>query len=215
VCNYGVDQTGKSPNELWAPGTLNFVGSNNYLGYIDSWFTAAAKANPGTQHVAVVLGPAVAAQTHVVEVSLAKFKKANPKYTVDTIYGDYSAPTAFNQTQTYLQGHPDTSLILSIYTPDVSQGILKAVDAAGLQGKINIVDQGFGDFSLDQIKAGNIQFSTLFFPANQMKLTIESLVNAQKGKPGPRFVDDSVIGSAAKPFIINKSTVDQVPQSAR
>jgi ribose transport system substrate-binding protein len=216
LCDEGEKQVAsKGPSELWAPGTLNFVGSNNYIGWIDSWFTAAAKANPGTQHVAVVLGPATAAQTRVVTVAENKFKKANPKYTVDTLYGDYSTPTAFNQTQSYLQGHPNTSLILSIYTPDVSQGIIKAIDAAGMDGKINVVDQGFGTYSLDQIKSGGVQLSSLFFPANQTKLALESLANAQKGKANPRFIDDSVIGTASKPYVVTKSNIDSLPASVR
>lgn len=215
VCDYGTDQVGESPDELWAPGTLNFVGSNNYMGYIDGWFTAAAEANPGAQNVLAVLGPATAGQTRVIEVALDKFKKANPEYTVDTVYTEYTSEDAFTKTQSYLQGNPDTSLILSIYTPDISQGIVNAVDDAGLLGEINIVDQGFGDFSLDQIEEGNIQFSMLFFPANAMKLSLETLVAAQSGDAGTRFVDDSVVGTVLEPFAVNKDSINELPAELR
>jgi len=216
LCNYGQTQkVGKPGSQIWAPGTLNTVGSNNYIGYINAWFAAAAKANPGQQHVVVTLGPATAAQTRVVLVAEKQFEKDNPKYTVDTLYGDYSATTAFNEAQVYLQGHPDTTLMMSDYTPAISQGDLKAISAEGMQSQVHVVDQGFGTFSLDAIKAGTIQLSTLFFPANAMKLSIESLANAQKGKPGPRFVDDSVVGTAYKPFIVTKSTLAKVPVSVR
>lgn len=214
LCEYGTDQKGDSVEEVWAPGTMSFVGSNNTRAYIDGWFAAAAAANPGPQKVVAVLGPAVAAQTRVVEVALAKFAADNPDYTVDTIYTDYSTTGAFNETQTYLQGHPDTSLILSIYTPDISQGIVQAVEDAGLLGKVHIVDQGFGDFSIGQIEAGNIQFSTLFFPYNAMKISLEAIVNAQTAAQ-PKFIDDSVIGSAEEPFVITKDTIADLPAELR
>jgi len=215
LCDYGTDQVGESPEELWAPGTMNFVGSNNFMGYIDGWFTAAAEANPGPQKVLAVLGPATAAQTRVIEVALEKFEKANPEYEVEAINSDYMSTEAYTKTQAYLQGHPDTSLILSIYTPDISQGIVNAVTDAGLLGKVNIVDQGFGDFSLEQIEEGNIQFSTMFFPANAMKLSLESLVEAQSGDAGSRFVDDSVVGTVLEPFAVTKDSIDELPDELR
>ncbi len=215
LCEYGINQTGKAVDEVWAPGTMNFVGSNNTRAYIDGWFSAAAKANPGKQNVVAVLGPAVAAQTRVIEVALAKFAKDNPDYTINTINTDYTTTGTYNQMQTYLQGHADTTLILSMYTPDISQGVVKAVEDAGLLGKLNIVDQGFGEFSIDQIEAGNIQFSTLFFPYNGIKVSLETIAAAQRGDAGPRFVDDSVIGDAKSPFTITKETISELPAELR
>ena len=215
LCEYGTNQTGKSVDEVWAPGTLNFVGSNNTRAYIDGWFAAAAKANPGEQKVVAVFGLATASQTRVAEAAMAKFAKDNPNYTVDRIYTDYTTTDAYNQTQTYLQGHPDTSLILSVYTPDISQGIIQAVDKAGLLGKVRIVDQGFGEFQIEQIEAGNVQLSTLLFPYNQMKANLESIAAAQRGEAVTRFVDDSVIGTAESPFAITKDTVSELPAELR
>jgi ribose transport system substrate-binding protein len=215
LCDQGVNQTGQSVDEIWSPGTMSFVGSNNSRAYIDGWFDAAAQANTGPQRVAVVMGSQLAAQTRVMETAMAEFAEANPGYIVDPIYTDYSTPDAYNKTQTYLQGHPDTTLIMSCYTPDVSKGIVQAVDQAGLLGKTKIVDQGFGDFTFDQVEQGNIQFSTLFFPYNQMKLSLQAIRDAQKGDPNKRFVDDSLIGTAEEPFLVTPDTVSQVPDELR
>ena len=215
LCEQGVEQTGESVDEIWSPGTMDFVGSNNTRAYTDGWFAAAAEANPGKQRVGVVLGSQLAAQTRVLESAMQKFIDENPDYIVDPIYTDYSTPDAFNKTQTYLQGHPDTTLIMSCYTPDVSKGIVQAVDQAGLLGKVKIVDQGFGDYSFDQVEKGSVQFSTLFFPYNQMKLSLEAIRQAQKGDRGERFVDDSLIGTAEKPFTVTKETVAEVPKELR
>lgn len=215
LCEKGTEQSGESLEEVWAPGTLNFVGSNNILAYFEGWFAAASEANPGKQNVLVALGPAVGVQTKVAEVALAKLAKDNPDYTIDTIYTDYTATGAYNQAQTYLQGHPDTTLILTIYTPDISQGVLKAVEDAGLLEQINIIDQGFGEFQIEQIEAGNVQFSTLHFPYNAMKVSLESIVAAQGGDSGPRFVDDSLIGTAENPFVVTKESLSELPAELR
>ncbi len=115
-------------------------------------------------------------------------QRTTPDYTINTINTDYTTTGTYNQMQTHLQGHADTTLILSMYTPDISQGVVKAVEDAGLLGKVNIVDQGFGKFSIDQIEAGNIQFSTLFFPYNGIKVSLEAIAAAQRGgDTGPPF----------------------------
>lgn len=215
LCDDGTNPAGKSVDEVWAPGTLNFVGSNSTREYTEGWLAAAAKANPGKQKVLAVLGLAVNPQTRVTETALAKFSKDNPNYTVEKIYTDFTTTDAFNKTQTYLQGHRDTSLILSLYTPDISQGVIQAVQDAGLPGQINVVDQGFGEFQIEQIEAGNVQLSTLFFPYNGMKVNLESIAAAQRGDAGSRFMDDSVIGTAKSPFMVTKETISALPAELR
>lgn len=215
LCDDGTNPAGKSVDEVWAPGTLNFAGNNNTREYVEGWLAAAAKANPGKQKVLAVLGLAVNPQTRVTEAALSKFSSDNPGYTVEKIYTDFTTTDAFNKTQTYLQGHPDTSLILSVYTPDISQGIIHAVGDAGLLGKIHIVDQGFGDVQIQEVKAGNVQLSTLFFPYNEIKVSLESIAAAQRGDVGPRFVDTSLIGTAKNPFTVTKETISQLPPELR
>lgn len=215
LCDDGTNPAGKSVDEVWAPGTLNFAGNNNTRDYAEGWLAAAAKANAGTQKVLAVLGLAVNPQTRVTEAALAKFSKENPDFMVEKIYTDFTTTDAFNKTQTYLQGHPDTTLILSVYTPDISQGVIQAVENAGLLGKIHIVDQGFGDSQIQQIEAGKVQLSTLFFPYNEIKVSLESIAAAQRGEAGPRFVDTSLIGTAKNPFTVTKETIPQLPPELR
>lgn len=212
LCGLGTAQTADSvPEDLWAPGTMNMVASNNTIKWADAWFDAAAEANPGEQRIAVVTGQETAEQTKVMAIAMENWKKEHPEYTVDMLFGDNTSTKAFELVQTYIQGHPDTSLILSHYTPDVTQGILKAIDAAGKTGEINVVDQGFGEFQIQSIEDGTVQLSAMFYPYNGVKLAFESIVNAQKGDPGPRFVDDSQIGTVTEPFFITKETVGELP----
>lgn len=215
LCDDGTDQSGKSVDEVWVPGTLNFVGSNTTRDYVDGWLAAAAKANPGKQKVVAVLGPAVNTQTRVTEAALAKLTTDNTDYSVDTIYTDWTTTDAYNKTQTYLQGHPDTTLILSASSPDLTQGVIQAGKEAGLSEKIHVADVGFGKFQLQQLEAGNVQLSTMLFPYNQMKANLDSIAAAQRGDAGSRFVDDSVIGTAKNPFVVTKETITELPAELR
>ena len=215
LCDDGKNSAGKSVDEVWAPGTFNFVGSNNTRDYVDGWLAAAAEANPGKQKIVALLGPGTNQQTRVVEAAMLKLAKDNPDYTVDTLYTDWTTTDAYNKTQTHLQGHPDTTLIVSASSPDISQGVIQAVEEAGLRGKVNIVDQGFGEFQIQQLGAGNVQLSTLLFPYNGMKVNLESIAAAQRGDAGTRFVDDSVIGTAKSPFVVTKEAISELPAELR
>ena len=211
LCGRATEQQGESLDELWAPGTMSYVGGQSSRAYMDGWFAAGAKANPGKQKVGVVAGLAVQEHTRVVEAAMAEFKKNNPDYTVDLINTNFSTADAFNKVQTYLHGNPDTTLFYSVLSPDVTQGVIQAVEDAGLQGQIHIVDQGFGDYLVEQLKAGRVQLSTLAFPYNLSKKSLESVVKAQSGEDVPRSVDDSVIGSVKEPFTATKDTLSKLP----
>lgn len=215
LCQDGSDTERMSTDKVWSPGTLNYVGSNNTREYAEGWVAAAAEANPGKQKVLAVLGPATNTQTRVVEAAMKQFAEDNPDYTFEALYTDWTTPDAYNQTQTYLQGHRDTTLIMSASSPDITQGVVQAVNEAGLDGEISIVDQGLGDYQMEQIEAGKVQVSTLLFPYNGMKLNLESIAAAQSGDPGPRYVDDSLIGTAEKPFAVTKESISELPAELR
>ncbi|MGJ3190147.1 sugar ABC transporter substrate-binding protein [Paenarthrobacter sp. FR1] len=215
LCDDGANKNGKTVDEVWAPGTLNFVGSNTTRDYVDGWLAATAKANPGKQKVVAVLGPAVNTQTRVTEAAMAKLAADNTGYSIDTIYTDWTTTDAYNKTQTYLQGHPDTTLILSASAPDLTQGVIQAEKDAGLSEKIHIADVGFGKFQTQQLEAGTVQLSTMLFPYNQMKANLNSIAAAQRGDTGTRFVDDSVIGTAKNPFVVTKETIPELPAELR
>lgn len=206
---------GVSGDEGWSPGTLNYIDSNNTRDYAQGVFGAAAAANPGPQKILIVGGPATNGQTRIAEAAQQSLSKADPGYEFEWINSDWTTTNAYNLTQTYLQGHPDTTVIMSMSSPDITMGIVQAVKDAGLTGRINVVSQGLGKFQLEQIEAGNIQLATLFFPFNQMKLSLESIAAAQTGAPGPRFVDDSLLGSSKQPFVVTKKTLSQLPADVR
>jgi ribose transport system substrate-binding protein len=217
LCEKEVEQTGKSPEELWQPGTLNYSGSNNYVGFIEKWFQAAAKALPGKQVVVPVVGQATIGQTLLVEKALENFQKENSEFEIaDIIYSNYEATDAFNKTQSYLQAHPDTTVMMSINSPDTTEGMIKAIEAANLQDQIQVVDLGEGPPETTKlIKEGKTILGLPYFSANATAHSVESLVAAQSGEKQPPYIDDSFIGTAEEPFVVNKETLPEFEKARK
>jgi ribose transport system substrate-binding protein len=215
-CDTGTSQTGKSGDELWVPGMLNFVGSNNTLLFNVKWFDAAAKANPGPQKAALILGQATGGQSRVIQKALKLWETQNPSSpfkVTDTVNTDYSAPDTFKKTQSYLQAHPDVNVLMVASSPDQTQGAVKAVDQAGKSGQVKIINSGGDPYSIAGIKAGTIQLTMPQFPSTSVKLAIDSVVKAAHGIKQPKFIDDSTGSgnSIANPLIITKANVDKAP----
>jgi ribose transport system substrate-binding protein len=216
-CDTGTTQTGKSGDELWSKGTLNYVGSNNTLLWNVKWFEETAKLNPGPQKAALVLGQATGGQSRVIEKAKELWQQQNPDSpfkVVDTINTDYSAPGTFNKVQSYLQAHPDVNVLMVASAPDQTQGTVKAVEQAGLSGKVKVVDQGGDPYSIEGIKNGSIQMSMPLYPSNSVRLAIDSIVKAVQGEKQPRYIDDSAANgySIENPLVITKDNLDQAPK---
>jgi ribose transport system substrate-binding protein len=209
LCNKINEQKGKSPEELWQPGTLNFVGGNNYLQFEKQWFEAIEKANPGVKNVALVVGQPTIAQTLLIERAVGELEEEHPDFHIsDFIYSDYTAPDAFKKTQSYLQAHPETELIIDIYSPDMTEGVIKALESAGKLGQIKVADAAGAPFTLGEIAEGNIELSTPSEPKSTAEKAIESLRKAQEGEI-PRFVDDTLLGSTEELVVIDKSNLKE------
>lgn len=219
LCEKETEQQGKSPEELWQPGTLNYSGSNNYVGFIEKWFEEAANALPGKQVVVPVVGQATIGQTLLVEKALEGYEAANPSSefeVADFIYSNYETTDAFNQTQTYLQAHPDTTVMMSINSPDTTEGMIKAIEAAGLEDQVKVVDLGIaGPETTKLITEGKTVLGLPYFSASATAHSVESLVAAQSGEEQPRYIDDSFIGSAEEPFVVTKKTLPEFEKARK
>ena len=80
---------------------------------------------------------------------------------------------------------------MSVYSPDLTRGVIQALQANGQLKKIKVADQGGSSYSIQQIKDGNIEFTMPYFPYSNGYLAVKSLVNAAQGqgKTPQRFVD--------------------------
>lgn len=196
--------------DQWAPGTLTTVAGDTTITYARRFLELAAEKYTGPQKVAFITGPGadplVIAQKKVV----AEMKKTNPDFDVQLVNGEWATPAAYSATQNYLQGHKDTTLVLSAYSPDVSRGVVTALKSVGELGKIPVADQGGTTYSVEQIKAGAIDFTLPYFPENYGTNAMQALHDAQQGNKVERFI--SVIpesfGTVSTAKAVDKTNVD-------
>ena len=207
----------KTGNDSWVPGILSFVGSIDNAPYSKAWFEAAAKQFTGPQEVAIIEGPAIGGQAKAVNGALAQFQADNPgaqfnvKQVVET---DYTTATGLAKTKALLAANPNISVIMSVYSPDLTRGVLQAVKEAGKQGKIGIADMGASQWTLDQMSQGNIAMTMPNKPLNIMDYAAGAIKSAQSGEKVAHFIDDQLPDRPYdNPLVITKQNMaDYKPQ---
>ena len=171
---------------LWVPGTLNFIGGNETVDSFKQIWEQAIKDNPGPQKVGVMTGPDL--NTNTINY-LAAMKQVLPKdwTIVGQVSTDYSVPDAEAKGQTLAQAHPDMTILMSDYT-NITKGGIAGLKAAGLLGKVKIYDAGGTTAAVQFVKDGTVQLTTARYARTPMRVAIEDLIAARAGKPVPRFV---------------------------
>ena len=196
---------------LAAPGIVAFAGSNAADTFINGVLDNTAKLNPGDHTIALVEGPQELAYTKAFDTLAEQWQTANPGQNIAyTVYTDYTTPDAQAKTQSLLKAHPDIDLIISVYSPDITRGVINALQAEGKAGTVPVSDIGGSEYAYEQIKAGNIQSTVPLFPYNLTFNSVQALGQAaQSGQAPPRFIDDSTVGSAAQPIALTVATLSQ------
>jgi ABC-type sugar transport system substrate-binding protein len=202
------DRDARPLEEMWAPGTLSFVGITTGVDYSRLFLENAVEAFPGPQKVAFVTGPPEAGISKLFEQLAEEVEEENPDFDVqDFIYTDFTAPSAFTETQNYLQANPDTTLLLSDYSPDLSQGMVQAIKAQGLTGTVKMADLGAAEYTVQQIKDGAIQLSMPLYPIEIGATAARLIKDAQDGKD-PVRVPDYVPNGISQAPIVTADNVD-------
>ena len=206
ICGHDIG----NGDALAAPGTVAFAGSNAADTFINGVLDNVATLNPGEHTIALVEGPEQLAYTQAFDTIAEQWQTKNPGQDIKyTVYTDYTTPDSQAKTQSLLKAHPDIDLIVSVYSPDITRGVINALTAEGKAGTVPVSDIGGSEYAYEQIRAGNIQSTVPLFPYNLTYNSVEALGKAQTGTVPPRFIDDSQIGSAAKPVALTESTLSQ------
>jgi ABC-type sugar transport system substrate-binding protein len=202
------DRDTKPLEEMWAPGTLSFVGITTGVDYNKLFMEEAAEAFPGPQKAAFVVGFPEGGSTKLYQSLAEDMKDEYPEFSIeDFIYTDFTTPSGFTATQNYLQANPDTTVLLSAYSPDLSQGIIQALDAQGALGDVKVADVGTAQYTVDQMKAGNIQMSMPLYPVLIGSTMVQAVKDAQDGKD-PVRVPDYVPGEVDNAPVVTPENVD-------
>lgn len=200
--------------ELWAPGTLSYIGGLETTQYFRKYLEYVVRHNPGPQRVLVVAGPQNIGITINLQAALKMIHAEHPEFEVVQIaYTDYSIPQGNEKTVPMLQAHPDATILFCAYVT-LTQGAVQAVAAAGRTGRLKIYDKGSSAWSIAQLKAGTIQASSPEYPVTTITSAVQALVSAFEGKAVPRFVKNG--GAPAPPgadpttgfFLVTKDNAD-------
>jgi ribose transport system substrate-binding protein len=209
ICNRDL-QTGDG---MWAPGTLAYTTVAPSYDYASLFLKQAAQLYPGPQKVALVVGPPLNGNTILMHDLAKKMASTDPQFDItDFITTDFTTPTTYTAVQTYLQAHKDTTVLLSVYSPDVSRGVVQALQSLNLVGKVKVADMGGSAYSVDEIKAGAIQLTMPYYPISIGKNMITAIKDAQEGKTVPRVIDEIPGGLADAPVITKANVSSFKPQ---
>ncbi|MFT3864957.1 MAG: sugar ABC transporter substrate-binding protein [Solirubrobacterales bacterium] len=195
--------------EVWAPGTLNFVSDTANVTWLTHVFEAQKEIleiGPETK-VAFINGPDIAAQAKAVGAAV----EAAGIEPVETVAGDYTAPTAQKLTQGILSRNPEIEVIIDGYE-GATPGIIAALKEAGKSaGEVKVGDVGGSkEITVPNVKSGWLQVSAAYDPKVTARIAIEEMEAAFDGEQGPRFLPADPPGaSLTEPLMITKENVGE------
>ncbi len=181
-------RSSKEGADLWAPGTLTYVGGNEVPSAFEAVMQQAIADNPGPQKVGILTGPNLHPITMSFDKALDAITKAHPDFKVVAKYRtDYSPPDNQIKTQTMLQANPDLTIIVGAYT-NMSKGAIPALEAAGKLGQVKVYEAGGTTWSVDALKKGWIKATTGFYRKTAAEVAVQAILDARDGKPVPHVI---------------------------
>jgi ribose transport system substrate-binding protein len=195
------------PNaDMWAPGTLSHNSVTPSYTYDQLFLNKSAALLPGPQNVLLVVGAVTNNTSIVFHKLLPAFEAAHPDFKIaNFVYTDFTTPTTYTEVQAYLQAHKNTTAILSDESPDITRGVLEALNSLGMSD-VKVTDMGGDSYSVQEIKAGAVLMTLPYYPASDGAQMINSIRMAQQGKTPPR-VGDTVPGGLANIPVVTKQSV--------
>ncbi len=182
------DRATKEGEEYWSPGTLNYVGGTQGG---DAWREAleyVVKQNPGPQKVAVITGPDLIVQTIMIDQAIKEVEAKYPDFkVVAEVRTDYSLPQAYQKSLPLIQAHPELTILIGNYS-DLTRGAVQAIKQSGWSGTLKVYDNGGSTWAFQAVRDGDVVSTRTYTPYTEMKKSVESIVAAWKGAPGPRYV---------------------------
>ncbi|PJJ61705.1 sugar ABC transporter substrate-binding protein [Compostimonas suwonensis] len=183
-----VTNQGLCGDDTYTEGTLGFVGGQT-LALYDGWFSKIAEDNPDGGKIALLTGPNLNYNTNN---ALAAFKddiESDSKFdVVSNQQSDYTTATAFDVAQATLQANPDLKIYAANYA-EMTKGIVEAVEAAGLTGKVKVYDFGGNEWATGAVADGTVALSLPMLPYTEVQKSVEELVDAWNGKEIPQVLD--------------------------
>ena len=175
-------------DQLWSPGTLNYVGGNESVKAWSILWEKAVKDNPGPQTVGVMVGPALNSITKAFHKAQTDIVPSNWKI-IAPVYTDYSVPDAEQKAQPLVQAHPDMTILMSAYT-NITKGAVAALRASNRLGKVKIYEGGGTVTGLAYVRDGTTKAMLARYSRTPIAYAIQAVADAWVGKPVPHYTGD-------------------------
>lgn len=206
ICDRGLRPEG---DELWAPGTVAQIQNDSTYTEDEKWMDQIAQRFDKRETVAMLNSPPLITVSMAFNKALryaqSKYPNFDLKYNVTT---DQTTPDCLAKTQTLLQAHPDTSVILSNYS-DCTIGAIRAIKAAGRSDSVRLFDVGGSHQSFEAIRSGDLELTTYHTPHDNGARAMQAVVDAFAGKTVPRYIGVYPEGITIdnSPLVIDRSNV--------
>ena len=183
LCNRGSNEG----DELWSPGTLNFVGGTQGRAAFRDWIFSIAEENPGPQKVAVLTGPDLNSNTINTDLAIADVQAEYPEFDViATIRTDYSVLQGNEKTLPLFQANPELDIFISNYS-DMTRGAVQAAQQTGSLETLKIYDSGGNKWAFEAVDRGWIERTRTIEPYAETYEAVKQLGAAWEGETVPRF----------------------------
>jgi len=155
---------------------------------------------------------------------IAQMKKVLPNYPnltlVGIVYGNDLADQSYRETQALLKEHPDLAVIMAPTSVGIVAGA-KAVEDAGLSGKVIVTGLGLPSELIGHVENGTVKEFAIWNPIDLGYTTCEIAVRLARGAPGgPNTTIDAGrmgkiafdaqgVGVMGKPTIFDKSNIEK------
>ena len=184
ACNRGPNVG----DDLWQPGTLNYVGGTTSVTAYTAWAEEIQRTNPGPQKVAFVVGPDLNVPVENAKLAMNAVAEAHPEFELVGIYAtDYTSADGLAKTQNALQANPDVTIVATNYS-ELTKGAIAALESAGKQGQVKLYDYGADPFVLDGIKNGVVTMTAPYYPYSAGQVSVQALQDAADGKTPIRVI---------------------------
>lgn len=181
-------RAGNEGEDLWAPGTLNYVGGNESPAAFKIVLERAVEENAGPQKVGVVTGPELNPITMNLEKALDEVTAEHPEFDiVAKARTDYSTPVAQEKAVPMIRANPDLDIIFTAFS-NLSKGAVPALEAAGRADEVKVYEAGGTEWAVDALKKGDIEVTTALRLGSSAANAVQSLADAQAGKSVPRVM---------------------------
>jgi ABC-type sugar transport system substrate-binding protein len=189
--------------DAYQKGTLTFIGGTQLSDAFKNMTQHAIDENSGTQNLVSVGGfPALTFSVAAATGTADALKSDSDIKNNGVINTDYSTGDALTKAQTYLLANPKTTIMISLAS-SITVGLVKAVDQAGLTGKVKIYDSGCNTAVIALIKAGTVAGCAPTYPGAQHAGMVNAIVKAFKGEKVATSYENDDAGD--QPSWVNKA----------